>query len=303
MTEAELSDIPLDDLVHELGRRVGEEENADIYLYFGDIDDEGFRQLHSKSREGRHSRAILILTTNGGDASVAYRIARQFHQRYERFTIYVPNYCRSAGTILALGAHDLIMNSDALLGPIDPQLRKRDEICTTESALSSRATLNALGEMAYGVFEPMVVNLITKSEAGLSFELSSQVCADFTSRLMSGLVSKLDPTVFGRHKRAIDTAIEYGKRLAEVSGNAPQEAVEQLATAYPDCRFAIDFAEAAKLFRNVSEPSELLRMFAAAEQIEDDVDPHEQAADESYDGAQSDDEEDQPAEDQGPTYH
>lgn len=245
-----------------LAKQVSDEERADIYSYFAPINGEGLERLQAATGDPTHARAILILNTEGGDGAAAYQIARHFHRNYERLTVYIPFSCASAGTFVALGAHDLIMDSSAIMGPIDPQIRKHDEISMRESALSSQAALRALGDAAYRIMEDTAVSLVTRSETAVSFKLASEVGANLATNLVSGLASKLDPTVFGTRQLAIDSAIEYGKRLIRVSNNASEDTVHHLVTAYPSHDFVIDFAEASELFRNVSEPSELLRLYA-----------------------------------------
>lgn len=37
-------------------------------------------------------------------------------------TVFVPHYAMSGGTLIALAAHDIVMDQNAILGPVDPQL-------------------------------------------------------------------------------------------------------------------------------------------------------------------------------------
>ncbi|TJW00610.1 MAG: hypothetical protein E5W97_29425 [Mesorhizobium sp.] len=255
----------------DLVRNLIEEEKADIYQYSGEISKGGLHLLQESLEAPRHHRAILTLTTGGGDGVVAYQIARHFHRVYERLTVYVPRFCMSAGTFVVLGAHDLIMHPNAMIGPIDPQFRKFDEICMRESALTSRAALAALGEAAFGVLEQTACELAVASEAAVSFKLGGQVGANLAAGLLSPLVAKLNPTIVGTEHRAIGTAIEYGKRLVRASGNATEETVNLLVTGYPSHDFAIDYREVCELFKNVSEPSELLTLHAWGPDLPDDI--------------------------------
>jgi hypothetical protein len=245
----------------DLARRLAEEENADIYSLCGSIAEDSLRQLQAASASPTHARAILVLSTEGGDGATAYRIARHFHRSYRELTVYIPHYCWSAGTFVALGAHNLVMNSNAVLGPIDPQFRKHDEVCVNESALAPRAAVQALGEAAFNVLEQTVCNLAAQSQGTVSLRRGSQIGADLAKGLLSSLVAKLDPTVFGNRHLAIETAIGYGNRLIRVSGNASEETVHRLVTEYPSHSFPIDFTEAAELFDDVAKPSELLELY------------------------------------------
>jgi ClpP class serine protease len=89
-----------------------EDYDADIYIYSGEIDDEGFGLLIQSVPKTKNKRnAILILTTSGGSANAAYQIARLFQKIYKRFFLCAPSYCKSAGTLIALGAHHLLVDS------------------------------------------------------------------------------------------------------------------------------------------------------------------------------------------------
>jgi hypothetical protein len=65
----------------------------------------------------------LMLSTQGGDGETAVRLARAAQSRCREFTVIVPDMAKSAGTILALGAHHIIMGPASDLGPIDPQFQ------------------------------------------------------------------------------------------------------------------------------------------------------------------------------------
>jgi ClpP class serine protease len=94
----------------------------------------------------RRKNAILILVTEGGDPDAAYRIARCFQEHYELFTCIVPGYCKSAGTLITIGAHELVMTDGGELGPLDIQMSKKDELWESQSGLTVAAALNALHE-------------------------------------------------------------------------------------------------------------------------------------------------------------
>lgn len=68
----------------------------------------------------------LLLNTAGGDGETAVRLARAAQSRCRQFTVIVPDMAKSAGTILALGAHQIIMGPASDLGPIDPQFQMPD---------------------------------------------------------------------------------------------------------------------------------------------------------------------------------
>jgi ClpP class serine protease len=64
----------------------------------------------------------LILHTPGGLVLAASQIAKAIKRHPARTTVFVPHYAMSGGTLIALAANEIVMDSNAVLGPIDPQL-------------------------------------------------------------------------------------------------------------------------------------------------------------------------------------
>lgn len=99
---------------------------ADVYILSGQISraiDGRLRQAVSNRRRHEH-HCVLVLTTLGGDAHAAYLIARFLKRVYGRVTACVFGYCKSAGTLLALGCHEVAMGIQGELGPLDVQLSR-----------------------------------------------------------------------------------------------------------------------------------------------------------------------------------
>ncbi len=64
----------------------------------------------------------LILHTPGGLVLAAGQIARALKQHPAKVTVFVPHYAMSGGTLIALAADEIVMDENAVLGPVDPQL-------------------------------------------------------------------------------------------------------------------------------------------------------------------------------------
>jgi len=66
----------------------------------------------------------LMINCPGGDANVAEKILTMCRQRFSKgFNVIVPDYAKSAATMIALGSDKILMGYLAELGPIDPQVR------------------------------------------------------------------------------------------------------------------------------------------------------------------------------------
>jgi ClpP class serine protease len=64
----------------------------------------------------------VILHTPGGLALAAEQIAHAICRRKAKVTVYVPHYAMSGGTLIALAADEIVMDPNAVLGSLDPQL-------------------------------------------------------------------------------------------------------------------------------------------------------------------------------------
>lgn len=64
----------------------------------------------------------LVLHTPGGLVLASEQIAHALKRHQGKVTTFVPHYAMSGGTLVALAADEIVMDPDAVLGPVDPQL-------------------------------------------------------------------------------------------------------------------------------------------------------------------------------------
>jgi len=64
----------------------------------------------------------LILHTPGGLLLAAEQIAKALLGHKGKVTVFVPHYAMSGGTMIALAADQIVMDPNAVLGPVDPQI-------------------------------------------------------------------------------------------------------------------------------------------------------------------------------------
>ncbi len=64
----------------------------------------------------------IILHTPGGLVLAAEQIANALKKHPAKVTVFVPHYAMSGGTLIALAADEIVMDENAVLGPVDPQL-------------------------------------------------------------------------------------------------------------------------------------------------------------------------------------
>ena len=64
----------------------------------------------------------MVLHTPGGLVVASLQIARALNRHKAKVTVFVPHYAMSGGSLIALGADEIVMSENAVLGPVDPQL-------------------------------------------------------------------------------------------------------------------------------------------------------------------------------------
>ena len=230
--------------------------DADIVHFNGFIsrgaDIDLIRQCISRKRR---KNVILLLVTFGGDPDAAFRIARCLQGKYEKFYLYVTGPCKSAGTLVALGAHELIFSDFGEPGPLDVQMSKKDEIFEQQSGLTVMDAITTLNEKAYAAFNEFFLE--TKGGPGsITMHSAAEIATQLTTGLFAGLYSQIDPMHVGEAGRAMKIADRYGIRLLDCSKNMSKEALDFLNVQYPHHGFVIDRAEAELLFVNVRGPTD-----------------------------------------------
>src|SRR2546428_7060120 len=78
--------------------------------------------IHAIRLTGENVPLDLVLHTPGGLVLASLQIARALKAHKAKVTVFVPHYAMSGGTLIALAADEIVMDSHAVLGPVDPQL-------------------------------------------------------------------------------------------------------------------------------------------------------------------------------------
>jgi hypothetical protein len=81
---------------------------------------------HRVKKKPRKRKLAVVLQTGGGYIETAERMANTFRKHYKFVSFVVPNYAMSAGTVLVMSGDEIWMNYFSTLGPIDPQIERRD---------------------------------------------------------------------------------------------------------------------------------------------------------------------------------
>jgi hypothetical protein len=197
-----------------------------------------------------YKSCCLFLTTPGGDPHSAYRIIRCLRSKYpDKVTLAVAGPCKSAGTLIALGAHEIAMSPTSELGPLDVQLTKPDEIIPNGSGLEIFQALAVTTTHAFEAFERCMLDIIEHSLGSISTKTAAEISRDFAVGLFAPITGQIDPNRLGEVQRAIKIAHAYGEKLG--GPNLRPRAIDRLVEEYPSHGFVIDMEEAKKLFVHV----------------------------------------------------
>ena len=86
------------------------------------IDEEDAEQILRWIRQYKDYPLELILHTPGGQLHASIQIARALRKHPKKTRVIIPHYSMSGGTVIALAANEIVMDKDAVIGPIDPQI-------------------------------------------------------------------------------------------------------------------------------------------------------------------------------------
>jgi hypothetical protein len=225
-------------------------------MYCGEISIEGEMRLRGElaRRTTRRKHLCLYLYTGGGDPDAAFRMARSLKRAYKGglFTVLIDGFCKSAGTLLALGADEIVMADDAELGPLDIQLMKPDEVGELASGLIAFQAIRTLRDLAFEDFESHFVDLRKNSGMQISTRTAGEIATKLVVGLLAPVYAQIDPIRLGEHARAMTIGAEYGRRLCQRFKN--KEGLSWLISGYPSHSFVIERDEAARLLGHVRAP-------------------------------------------------
>jgi len=127
----------------------------------------------------------VILHTPGGLVLAAEQIAKALVMRKAKVTAFVPHYAMSGGSLIALAADEIVMDPNAVLGPVDPQVGdmpaasivkvltlKRPESIDDETLILADVAAKARVQVSAFVAEVLVKHMPRPRALALATELS-----------------------------------------------------------------------------------------------------------------------------------
>lgn len=89
----------------------------------------------------------IILVTPGGSSDQVAKFVNKIRPRFDNISFILPDQAMSAGTIFCMAGDELIMDSRAYIGPIDPQVLTKDgRYVPAQSILTLLKSIQVRGE-------------------------------------------------------------------------------------------------------------------------------------------------------------
>lgn len=188
----------------------------------------------------------LLLHSPGGQASYAYKIARLFQRRSDKFVSIVPHYAKSAATLLALAGKKIIMGRDAELGPLDVQMWDQEKE-DYDSALNAVQSLERLNAYALTAMDQAMRLFYARTHKRP--ELLLPLAVEYATSMLKPMIEKIDSVDLTKRSRELKVAEDYAIRLMRT--NYSNTNALRIATAlverYSTHGFVIDRHEASEL--------------------------------------------------------
>lgn len=224
---------------------------ADVFFYNGTITSNNVLTVMENLQKFKtRQKMFLLMVTYGGDPHAAFKISRYIQDRYDHFTLFVPGFCKSAGTLFAIAANEVVFAPFGELGPLDVQMAKPDQF-QFDSGLVIGESLDTLERRASETFKRMFAEIMREQQGLISVTSALHAASEIIKAIYAPIMARIDPEEVGVRQRALRIAFDYGSRLAIRSQNADPKAVRLLAEKYSSHSFVIDKQEASSLFRNV----------------------------------------------------
>jgi ClpP class serine protease len=128
----------------------------------------------------------LIVHTPGGLVLAAGQIANALKRHRAKVTVFVPHYAMSGGTLIALAADEIVMDPNAVLGPVDPQIghwpaasvltvieRKKPEDIDDQTLILADVSRKAIAQLRRTVQDLLTERMSPEQAAGLADKLAT----------------------------------------------------------------------------------------------------------------------------------
>jgi Serine dehydrogenase proteinase len=201
----------------------------------------------------------VVLDTYGGSLDSAYKIVLLLSRFAERIRLFVPRRAKSAGTLIAIGAHELHMSPFAELGPLDTQIVDPRNPTELVSALDCYQSVDYVRAFGLGTLRRTLVTLAKEMQTGIPLSELVNTAEHLSAGSIASMLAQVRALDFGGWGRTLKIGELYAKSLLTRVGRTPAEAGQiayQLVYGYTHHPFPIDLDEAARVGLRPQQMSE-----------------------------------------------
>ncbi len=189
-------------------------------------------------------KADLLIVSNGGDPTVAWRIMSLLREKVDAVGVLIPQSAFSAATLIALGADEIVMHPCGNLGPVDPQITvQRIRPGTNEKELISFGSEDLAGFLRF-----------IRESVGLSDQ-------EYLKSAFELFCKEAGAVPIGVATRAAQLSVSMGEKLlrmhmkGDAEGQKAKAIAEALNTKFFHHGYPVGRKEAKEIGLKVSEPS------------------------------------------------
>jgi hypothetical protein len=188
----------------------------------------------------------LWLESPGGDAHAAYKLALLLRTVASRVRVVVPDYAKSAATLLALVGDEIYMAPGADLGPLDAQMPDEGSMSGSISALNIARAADEVARDAVDMAVKGGADLLAVT--GLSRAQTIEAMLGFSATFSEPLVRQLDPKVVHHAKQMLQVTAKYAEQLLkDAKSPAPRRIAKALVETFPTHGYVISREEASEV--------------------------------------------------------
>lgn len=236
----------------ELIRSIEKERNSKLLCYITSdrrnlearVAKDALPFLYEHLRKFGHIEKIdLLIYTNGGDTLAGFGIVNKIREFCNIFNVLVPFKALSCGTLICLGADEIIMTEMGTLSPIDPT------VTTDYNPIGSKDSPQTAGKLFPLSVEDVVAFIkLAREEAQINN----------LEQVFIALAEKVHPVALGRVFRTREQIIMLGKKLLSLHKNKLDSSeidrvVNYLSRELGSHDYEISRTEAKQKLKNVSD--------------------------------------------------
>ncbi|MDA8440881.1 MAG: ATP-dependent Clp protease proteolytic subunit [Peptococcaceae bacterium] len=174
-------------------RQLESQRNSKVLVYFSytPLDDNILMPLYSQLVTiGKTEKIDLFLHSYGGAVDTPFKVVTLIREFCDKFGVIVPFVAKSAASMIAIGADEIVMGPVSELGPIDPLVKHPlyKELWIPVQAI--RYCLDYIQRTIQENPEP-----------------------DTAALALSPIMNKLDPWIIGDYEKAIKASKQYAQQL------------------------------------------------------------------------------------------